>query len=231
MRRTSLFGILFAILTSLILPLVALIYALIRKRTLPFILGVLAFTISQLFLRIPIIDYLQTHNTSFILLSSTKPILYFLILGFSAGIFEEAARYLFMKFFMKTKDWISGFAFGLGHGGIEALIFLGINASFALFSPLAYLYGGEFFISAVERLFAIILHLGLSIIVLKSVVRKRSLYLLIAILIHSITNSLIGIIPVFLQGTAALITVELIIALVAFATFMYGLIIKRKGFV
>lgn len=222
-------GILFAVFTSLILPLGALVYALMTKRTLAFILGVLAFTVSQLLLRIPILGYLQSESATFILISSTKPILYSLILGFSAGIFEEGARYLFMKYFMKTRDWARGFIFGLGHGGIEALIFLGINASVALFSPTAFLYGGEFFIGGAERLFAITLHVGLSIFVLGSVVQKRISYLLLAILIHGITNSLIGIVPLFIKGAAAVITLELMIMLLAFASFTASIMIKRRG--
>lgn len=219
----------FAILISVILPIAAFIYAVLTKRLLPFVFGILAFTISQLMIRIPLLDYLQTNSTKFILLSTSQSILYFLILGLSAGVIEEVARYLFMKFLMKDKDWTSGFVFGLGHGGIEALLLVGVGAISMLFSPLVSLYGAEYFIGGAERFFAIALHVGLSIIVLRSLVEKRLLYLFIAILIHGLGNSLIGIIPLYFQGKNALFLLESIIAFIAFATFTYSLIIKRKG--
>lgn len=222
-------GILFAVFTSLLLPIAAFSYAIASKRWLPFLLGVLAFSISQLLLRIPLLDLLQKHSTTYILIGSTKPILFALILGFSAGIFEELARYLLMKFFMKKKDWTSGFIFGLGHGGVEAVLFLGLGALTALFSPVSFIYGGEYFLGGAERFFAITLHISLSIIVLRSVVERRIVFLIVAILIHGITNSLIGIIPQFMKGSHALITLELVFAVTAFITFIYSLIIKRKG--
>lgn len=223
------FGVIFAIFISVILPITAFVYAVLTKRWFPFVFGILAFTISQLMIRIPLLDYLQTNSTKFILLSTSQPILYSLILGLSAGVFEEVARYLFMRFLMKDKDWTSGFVFGLGHGGIEALLLVGIGAISILFSPLVSLYGAEYFIGGAERFFAISLHVALSIIVLRSVVEKRLIYLFIAILIHGLGNSLIGIIPLYLQGKTALFLLEFMIAFIAFATFTYSLIIKRKG--
>ena len=43
--------------------------------------------------------------------------------GLSAGLFEEIARYLTYRFWLKdSQNWKSGLMFGAGHGGIEAMI-------------------------------------------------------------------------------------------------------------
>jgi uncharacterized membrane protein YhfC len=45
-------------------------------------------------------------------------------LGVSAGIFEEGARYLAMRWWArKTRSWRKGVLFGAGHGGAEAILF------------------------------------------------------------------------------------------------------------
>ena len=44
-------------------------------------------------------------------------------LGLSAGVFEEVARYLVLRFWAKkARSWREGVLFGAGHGGAEALI-------------------------------------------------------------------------------------------------------------
>jgi uncharacterized membrane protein YhfC len=44
-------------------------------------------------------------------------------LGVSAGIFEEGARYLVMRWWVKdVRSWRKGVLFGAGHGGAEAII-------------------------------------------------------------------------------------------------------------
>jgi uncharacterized membrane protein YhfC len=45
-----------------------------------------------------------------------------IFLGISAGIFEEGARYLVMRWWAKdTRSWRKGVLFGAGHGGAEAI--------------------------------------------------------------------------------------------------------------
>jgi uncharacterized membrane protein YhfC len=46
-----------------------------------------------------------------------------LILGLTAGLFEELARYIIYRFWRKdARSWRQAVFFGLGHGGIEALL-------------------------------------------------------------------------------------------------------------
>src|SRR5690625_679688 len=172
-------GIIFIIIISIGLPFTALIYSLYKKSFIPFLLGILTFVISQILLRIPLLEFLSKNSTGFIMLSVTKPVLFAVAIGLSAGIFEELGRFIAMRFFMKKQDWKSGFIFGAGHGGIEAVLFVGISAVSLLFSPTAIAYSETYFIGGIERFFAIVLHIGLSIIVLQGVVQKRFHYVLL----------------------------------------------------
>src|SRR5690625_4607416 len=116
-------GIIFSLFISIGLPLVALFYAIIRKRHMPFLLGMLAFISSQVFIRIPLLEYMQVHSTTYLMFSAMQPVLFAVVIGLSAGVFEEMARFIIMRFFMKQRNWQSGFLFGAGHGGIEAVLF------------------------------------------------------------------------------------------------------------
>jgi uncharacterized membrane protein YhfC len=50
-----------------------------------------------------------------------------LVAGLSAGICEEGARYLVLRFWRReARSWIRGVAFGTGHGGVEALFTAGL---------------------------------------------------------------------------------------------------------
>lgn len=223
-------GIIFAVVISIGLPVIALLYSFYKKRSIPFVLGVLAFVVSQVLIRIPILQYLGEHNTIYAMFSVTQPVLYAAVIGLSAGILEELARFIAMRFFMVQSDWQSGFYFGAGHGGIEAVLFVGSSAvATLLFNPTALAYSEAYVIGGLERFFAMLLHIGLSIIVLQGVVRKRFLYIVIAIMIHGIINMAIGIFPLYVPENRVLIVSEVTIAIAALVVFIYSLWIKRKG--
>jgi uncharacterized membrane protein YhfC len=122
--------------------------------------------------------------------SMTQPVLYALFLGVTAALFEEGGRWIVMTLFMKNKRRVSdGIAFGVGHGGIEAVVFVGIGFIVALLSstptpPFETMLGG------VERLLTMVLHVGWSVMVLRSVVRKKPFWLLLAILLHTAVDML-----------------------------------------
>lgn len=204
-------------------------YAGYKKRFMPFVLGVLAFVVSQVIVRIPILQYLGEASTAYSMFSATQPVLFSIVIGLSAGVFEELARFIFMYFFMKLRDWKAGFLFGAGHGGIEAVLFVGMSALTLMFSPTAIAYNETFFIGGIERLFAMLLHIGLSIIVLQGLVQKKFLYVVLAIIIHGFVDALVGILPIYVPKDYALVVLEGALALIALAVFSYSLWIKRKG--
>lgn len=222
-------GIVFVVCISIGLPLVAFLYTCVKKQYIPFFLGVLAFITSQVLIRIPLLQYLQDHSVSYSIFSAMEPVFFALTIGMSAGVFEELTRYVIMRLFMKQRDWQSGFLFGTGHGGIEAVLFVGISALTMMFSLAANDYNINLFIGGIERFFAMLLHIGLSIIVLQGVVQRKFLYVVLAIFIHGFVDALIGIVPLIMPPNTALISLEFTVAITALAVFKYSLLIKRRG--
>ena len=222
-------GVIFTVMISIGLPFIALLYAFYKKKYIPFGLGILAFVVSQILLRIPLMQYIGQNSAAYSMFSVTQPVLFAVVIGLSAGIFEGLARYIAMRFLMKQRDWQSGFLFGAGHGGIEAVLFVGISSVSLLFSSSMIISGDLYFVGGIERLFAMLLHIGLSIMILQGIVKKRFIYVILAILIHGFIDSLVGILPLYLSGNNALIAIEVTLAITALAVFIYSLWIRRKG--
>lgn len=222
-------GLWFAVIVSIGIPIGFLLYAFIKKQLRAYIFGVLAFVISQLLFRIPILQVLDANSLRFTMFSATKPVLFAILLAFSAGLVEEIARFLFIRYGLKNRSWQTGVVFGAGHGGIEAIIFVGMTAVALLFATGGAAYGSDFFIGGLERLFTIILHIGLSLLVLRSVRERTYSFLFGAIAIHTVVNALVGIVPLFFTPTVAIALAEVSLAIVAFGLLSYHLMYKRKG--
>lgn len=222
-------GLIFTTMNSFGLPLVALLYAFWKKRYIPYMLGVLAFVVSQILIRIPILNYVSGTSTNFQMFSVMQPVLFVLLLSLSAGIFEEIARFIAMRYFMKQRDWQSGFLFGAGHGGIEAVLIVGIPVISLLLSQTVIQNGGSYYFAGIERIFAMVLHIGFSIIVLHAVVQKKFRYVVYAILIHGTANAIASIISLYVPGKSGIIMSEVSIAICAVLVFSYSFILKRKG--
>lgn len=183
--------------------------------------GALAFIISQPILRMNILNSLN-NSVWFSINVMQDYVAYSLFLGITAGVFEETARFICFKFFLKNKyHWHNGIAFGAAHGGIEALIFalpacinnliytLSINGGkfesmltksglstniisqmkASLINAKSYL----FLMPGLERVFAIILHIAMSLMVLYAVKYRKNIYFLYAILFHALLDSPLGI--------------------------------------
>ena len=136
--------------------------------------------------------------------------------GLAAGIFEEIGRYIGMKWFLKDKQgYWDGLSYGVGHGGIEAILvggFAGLNA--ILFAhlinagTLADVVGSQvtpeklaeikehflsqgfavYFMGGIERIVAVILQLVYSLIVLLSIRRHAVKFLFLAIGLHAVID-------------------------------------------
>lgn len=222
-------GVIFSVLISIGLPLALFVYACFKKRYMAFILGALAFVGSQILFRIPLLQFLGNHSTEFIMLRVTQPILFAIVVGLSAGIVEELARFICIRFFMSKRNWQSGFLFGAGHGGIEAVLFVGIPALTLFVSQTMLIENEAYFIGGIERFFAMILHIGLSIIVLKAVAQKRFIGVWLAIAIHGFTDALVGILPLYVPKDHVVFVMELALVIIALTVFAYSLILKRRG--
>lgn len=190
----------FTTVIALVLPVSAVIfYSLkINHSFKPALLGALTFLIFQVFLRLPMIEYVLPGIAQYSLFSVTQPVLYSIFLGVTAGLFEEFGRYFIIKIFLKQHNDIkSAVNFGIGHGGIEAILFVGINALFLIFtSPYTVNYS-SMYAAGVERLAAMIMHIGWSVMVMNAVRSKKFIWVITAFVTHSLIDSTSAILQLY----------------------------------
>ena len=166
-------------------------FAWYRKGTfLTFLVGILSFVVTQLVLRIPLINLLGREWDWFALLPITNPVLYGLILAFTAGLFEETGRYIGLKYLRAGRtDWANGFAFGLGHGGVEAVWIGCMGLLPALLNGTLGLAGVQGLLVGAERLCAMLFHTGMTMIVLTGIRKGKRRFWLYAILLHGLFDA------------------------------------------
>lgn len=144
--------------------------------------------------------------------------LYGLYGGLAAGLFEEIGRYVAMRYFMKRRlNLPNALMYGVGHGGIEAMLIVGLTSVNNLITSFMINSGGiestlgmldeatraatveqlsalwtlpsyQFFLGGVERIFAIALQIALSVIVYQAVKSEKIGYLLLSIAIHAFVD-------------------------------------------
>lgn len=139
-----------------------------------------------------------------------------LALGLSAGIFEEFSRWAAYRFFAKdARTWGRGLVLGAGHGGVEAAIMGAlvlltfVNASLLrdpafmaqvppdqvaeVTAQVEAYWAAPWhaaILGAVERLFSLVVHLSLSILVLQAFTRRNPLWVAAAVLWHTFSNAI-----------------------------------------
>lgn len=183
-------------------------------------------------------------------------VLYVIYGSAAAGVFEETARFLSFRFFLKkNRSAENAVSYGLGHGGCEMILLLGLQAVIALamiatvspdvVSELSsesdfYAYSrvisqltaysqvtyGNLAISVLERIIALILQVSLSVLVMEAVMVKGRIWLYpAAIVIHALMD-----VPAALYqcGVIPVIVCELIIA--AFTAVWAVIAYKRYKF-
>ena len=220
-ESVSMLSIVFMAVTAvlaLLVPIAAVIFMGVKKRLnwKALLFGALLFVVFALVLE-RILHMLVLGSNPIQSAIYQKPALYVLYGGFAAGIFEETARLLGFKFLIRVRENESldtGISYGLGHGGIEAVLLGGLAAISNLvtsvmlnagllkgmtatmnaqqletfnqgINSLVSLPSHMFLISGVERMIALVLQVALSVFVLKAVVEKKWLYFAYAILIHA----------------------------------------------
>lgn len=227
-------GLIFSSIITVVVPILMLIYYFFNKRKelKPFIVGVLVFFISQILFRLPLL-YFVLPNQIWYMKLSVNPYLYSIFLGLTAGIFEEVGRYIGFKYFLKNNQkYEDGLAFGFGHWGVEALLIVGINAIVLLFNTsLAQTTGLNTlnsYLMGIERILALSLHVGFTMIVLYGIRLNKIKYLFIAIILHGMVDAGLGILPALINiGIIGVETYVLIWAL-GFIYLIYKLKLKFK---
>ena len=137
--------------------------------------------------------------TAFPLLSMS-PLWYTVYGCLAAGIFEETARLIGLRWLCKKDACVvTGFAYGIGHGGIEAVLLVGVSylmmlagiasSNMQTMQALAGFSASVFWLAGIERIFAIILHIALSVLIWLVVTGRVSKWFYpLAILLHALTN-------------------------------------------
>lgn len=131
--------------------------------------------------------------------------LYGLYGGLMAGLFEETGRFLAFRYALRrTPGRVTALSYGLGHGGVEAFLLVGLTMAANLSLGLAYAGGaalpeetaamaeallstpaGMFLWAGFERLTAMALHVSLSVLVCAAVRTGRRQLFPAAILVHA----------------------------------------------
>lgn len=201
---------------AVLLPIVLIIVWKIKtkSRLLPFWTGCLVFPLFALIIEGSFSFIIALVDSKALNLLS-KPLILYLFSAAMAGIFEETGRLVGMKTLMrKYKDRRDSVTYGIGHGGIESIIFVGGAASVTLLIALITNAGmlhlftdnyndalKEKFLTSVnkmtengfsvymwgffERISAIIIHISLSVLVFSAVRQKGKIWLYpLAIFLH-----------------------------------------------
>jgi len=210
MVKTS--SIIFIAVSFLLSGILPVIIAFILHRKLKFLwksvlIGALIFLIFQVLTRVPLIGYLS-QKIWFREFQMGHFVLYGFLLALTAGLCEEIGRFIGFKFFLKSHlTWENGIGYGIGHGGLESVIFIGayyllfliisivINTGHSLpsvFQPLMSLLTQtppyQFLLDGIERVFALTVQIGFSLIVLYAVKNKKISFLFLAILLHTLLD-------------------------------------------
>ena len=231
----------------IVIPIIAGIYF-ARKLNLSwklFLAGGLTFIASQV-LHIPLVLALTPTFQSWGIVA------YALILGLLAGLFEETARYILFKFVLKkSRTWNEGVYVGIGHGGTEAIL-LGVMTALAFANMLAYRYIDLSTVPSIppeqlelakqqveaywsmppylailgfiERIFAMCLHVALSVMVMYGLVSRKQTWFWLAVSWHAIVDA--G--AVYLGQNISMIALEGVIGLFAIVSIVIVLWMKPK---
>jgi uncharacterized membrane protein YhfC len=204
--------------------------------------GALIFVLFQLISRVPVTLAIQSLIAPQLQASRIVLLAWIAISSLTAGLFEELGRYIGYRWLMKReeKTWAKGVMYGLGHGGIESMLLIAGLTAITLIQVLALsrtnlsalpltaeqraLAARQLaaiaaqpswapLLGAWERLWAIPLHVALSVVVLQVFRRGNLRWLWLAILAHTLADLLgAGVTPILgLTGIAALLLPEAII--------------------
>ncbi|HEY3359125.1 MAG TPA: YhfC family glutamic-type intramembrane protease [Polyangia bacterium] len=160
--------------------------------------------------------------------------------GLSAGLCEELARFVALRFALKrARSWPAALQLGAGHGGVEAIIF-GVLVALTLVNMLvmravpaarlgltpeqaaqvaavaeAYWQTPWYhaLLGGLERVLALAAHIAFAVLVMRAVVRRQPAYLVAAVAAHAALDA----VAVVASRTLDLVATEGVVAVMAFA--------------
>lgn len=206
----NLTAVILTTLYAFVLPIVLVIWW--KKRSgvsfWPFVAGAVCFTLFAMVLERLLHQLCLVSDNAVSRAILASPVLYMLYGAFAAGIFEETGRLFGFKVLLrKQRQSATAVAYGIGHGGIEVILILGITYLIYLLALLGVPFGDAESTSAlvgaaqsisfplallgmVERISALLLHIGLSMVVFVAASQPGKLWLYpVAILLHALMDA------------------------------------------
>lgn len=210
--------------------------------------GMIVFFVLQVLIRIPLMQVFSASEAGKAFIQSNT-LLYIVIAALTAGIVEEFGRYFAFKVMLKNRrGYGHGLAYGIGHGGIEAIVLIGLayvsniligiminsggvstldSVGAAMLQPtitaLTQTAPTDFLLGGIERVFAICFHIAMSILVLYGVRKRNIAYTLLAVLLHGLVD--FGVVTI--AGNFGIIWGEVFMFVVAAASIVYIVLMKR----
>lgn len=239
---------LFAALTTFVFPIVFLIVMCAKKKfsARPVLIGALAFFVSQICLRLPMLNAFATQSWYRVFAQNMVP--FAVVVAFSAGLFEESARYVGARYLLKGRlAYRDAIAFGLGHGFCEAVLIVGlaeisnfvtvlmINAGTLAASMPADTYKQTvdamlavspalIFMAVWERVSTVLFHVFATVLVFRGVREHKVRYYFYALAAHTVTDTVTGLLPKYANAWV----VETVLFLIGLAGLFYVLKVKPR---
>lgn len=240
-------SIAFAALATLFFPVVLLVVLCVKRKISPrpMTVGILAFFISQVCIRLPVLSVLGMRPW-FQAFAKNSTVVYLVALSFSAGLFEETARYVGVRFFLKNqRKYRDAVAFGLGHGLCEAVLLVGVS-ELGMFVVGLMVNGGAFntsvaaakqtvdsmlkitpvipFLAVWERVSSVMFHLFATVLIFRAVRERKILWYFAALAAHTVLDSVSGLLVTYTQTWIC----ELAVFVLGALGFFYVLKVKAR---
>ncbi len=216
----SIGGMIFTLLVTVIVPIVAYIITVLKwkgkVRISSFFIGAASFILFAMVLeRILHTVVFRFTGTLF----QDNIVLYAIYGGLAAGLFEETGRFLAMKYCIRDHlNRENAILYGIGHGGTEAILIVGLtyvnNLIYSLLinsgslSSLLSAYDTEtqqtiitqlgvlgstasyhYYMAGVERIGAMLLHVALSYLVFLAVRNRKIVFYVLSVFLHAVINA------------------------------------------
>lgn len=235
------------ILVSIGLPIGLMIFLLVKRQKImvPLLTGAAVFVVSQLILRSGMLTLIGLTPMAAWLQKNIW--IYAIFLGLTAGLFEEFGRLIGFRCLKTRRSWMDGIAFGIGHGGIESILLVGLSNINGLANSLALNSGVLESISqaaglpqetiqqliaqltsydlptvlmgGLERVFTLPVQIALTLLVLFSIRSRKPAWLVLAIGLHLLIDS--GVVLLQAEFHWNLFAIEAVIGLFAAAALIF----------
>ena len=240
----SILGMCFSLIISIGVPIGLMIYAFkkMNAKLIWFVIGAVTFVLFALILE-QLLHYVMVNRFGEALTGNL--ILKAVYGGLAAGIFEEVGRFVSMNLFKKKAlNKQNAFMYGVGHGGIEAILIVGLTSISNLVTSIMINQGTfeatlsgldpqvkeqtmaqisllwttnplDFYLGGVERICAIVLHICLSYIVYKAVKEHKIYLVALSIMIHALVDCITVIMAAYLSAYMLELVLVVVIAILA----------------